>query len=96
MNEHAGVLAVDSVTAKYGRHREIQRALNRRLTTTLPRAALKECARSLGLWEAGTLAFEEEDDVAVLMDFAIYDKLTAYLIRIALADPDDVKQALPE
>ncbi len=73
MNEHAGVVAVDSVTAKYGRHREIQRALNRRLTTMVPRAAIEDCARSLGLWEEGTLAFEEEDDVAVLMDFAIYD-----------------------
>jgi hypothetical protein len=73
MNEHAGVVVPDSVTAKYGSHREIQRALNRRLTTMVPMAAIKECARSLGVWEEGTLAFEEEDDVAVLMDFAIYD-----------------------
>ena len=73
MTERVEVLTSDPVGEKYLRYREIQRALNRRLTKMVPRVAFTECAQKLGLWKRRTILFDGEDDVGVLMDYAIYD-----------------------
>ena len=61
------------ILAEYQELRAIQRALNVDLTKTLSRKAIEETARRLGLWEAGRIAFEDEDEVEVLNDSALYD-----------------------
>jgi hypothetical protein len=61
------------VLAEYQELRAVQRALNVDLTKTLSRKAIEETARRLGLWEAGRIVFEDEEEVQVLNDSAIYD-----------------------
>jgi hypothetical protein len=71
MTEHAEISGTDLVAEKYRRYREIQRELNRRLITMIPRNALKECAARLK-YDA-MIDFSGDDDISVLFDFAIYD-----------------------
>jgi hypothetical protein len=59
--------------ARYQELRAVQRSLNHALTTTLSRKAVEESARRLGFWEAGGIVFDNEEDVFVLNDVAIYD-----------------------
>lgn len=61
------------VLAEYQEVRAVQRALNGDITKTLSRKALQETARRLGLCEAGRIVFEDEEEVQVLNDSAIYD-----------------------
>lgn len=61
------------ILARYQELRAVQRALNGALTKTLSRKAIEETARRLGLWEGGRIVFDDEDDVQVLNDAAIYD-----------------------
>lgn len=53
--------------------REDQRQLNKKLQTMLPKQAIPESARQLGLWHGGGISVALEDHLAVLIDFAIYD-----------------------
>jgi hypothetical protein len=71
MAEHDETLTTDSVAETYRRFREVQRALNRRLMTMLPKNALKECAEKVS--HDAKVDFAVRDDISVLYDFAIYD-----------------------
>lgn len=57
----------------YLRLRDAQRALNTTLFRTVSKKGIEESARALDLWERGKVVLDEEDDVGVLMDFAIYE-----------------------
>jgi hypothetical protein len=61
------------VLVEYQELRAVQRALNVDLSKTLSRKAIEETARRLGLWEAGRIVFEDEEEVQVLNDSALYD-----------------------
>lgn len=64
---------LDVIREKYTALREAQRALNEKLVTMLPKQAISDSARKLGLWRDGGIWVEHDDDLAVLTDFAVYD-----------------------
>jgi hypothetical protein len=62
----------DDILARYKRMRNISRKLNKVLPDYVPKEGLEAVGRKLGLWEQGTLVFDSEDHVCVLMDQAIH------------------------
>jgi hypothetical protein len=46
--------------------------LNARLVKQLPRAAIEECSKKLGILKKGTLILDSEDELAVLMDYDLF------------------------
>jgi len=67
MTDHAVLLT------RYRRIREVRLQLNNVLVGTIPKRALQECGRKLGYLRKNTLVFNSEDDMAVLMDYCLYD-----------------------
>ncbi|PIU55173.1 MAG: hypothetical protein COS88_05360, partial [Chloroflexi bacterium CG07_land_8_20_14_0_80_51_10] len=59
--------------ARYQQLRVTQRNLHRIFLDWLPKNALEECGRVLGIYRKGTLVFNSEDETSVLMDYCIYD-----------------------
>jgi hypothetical protein len=53
--------------------REIRLRLNNVLVGTIPKRTLQECGRKLGFLRKGTLVFDTEDEMSVLMDYCLYD-----------------------
>jgi hypothetical protein len=64
---------VASTRENYLQLREAQRTLNKRLQKMVPKPAFKECGERLGFWQHGQLVFDSEDQMAVFIDYAIYD-----------------------
>lgn len=58
---------------RYQRLRTTQRSLNNILTDKLPRGAEEQCGKALGMYQDGTLFFDSEDEIPVLIDYCIYD-----------------------
>lgn len=63
----------DDLVERYKRAREISRNLASDLVAAVPRKAVVECAKRLGLWEEGRLVFGHQREAAILYDFCIYD-----------------------
>jgi hypothetical protein len=61
------------VLAIYTRLRATQRALNRRLVKMLSKRAIHESAESLGFFDGYEVVVEDESDLDLVMDSAIYD-----------------------
>jgi SEC-C motif len=61
------------VLARYQHLRQTGLQLNHRLAETLSKSALDEGGRKLGILKGGRLVLESEDQIAVLVDFCIYD-----------------------
>jgi hypothetical protein len=61
------------VLATYDRLRKTQRAINNRIIKTLSRKAIEESAKSLGFYENGQLVADDDSDLDLVMDSAIYD-----------------------
>jgi hypothetical protein len=59
--------------AAYQRIRPTKFRLNNILAQTLSKSALNESGRRLGILKGGVLVFGSEDELAVLMDYAIYN-----------------------
>jgi hypothetical protein len=57
----------------YLRLRKMSMALNNRLVESLSKDALEEGGRKLGILHKGTLVLDSEDELAVLMDYCIYN-----------------------
>lgn len=57
---------------QYKRLREVGRDLNMMLVKRLPRDAVPECGKKLGLFKAGTLILSNEDEIAVLYDYCLH------------------------
>jgi SEC-C motif-containing protein len=66
MSTHSDLLAT------YKRLREVRLRLNSLLVETIPKSTLEDCARKLGLFRRGTLVFDSEDEMALLMDYCLY------------------------
>jgi hypothetical protein len=64
---------VSGIRATYVRLRAVQRSLNTILFGMLSRKGIEESARALDFWEDGVIAFDDEADVQLLSDFAIYE-----------------------
>lgn len=56
----------------YRRMRRLGVELNLKLIKQLPKAAVPECGKKLGLSKAGTLIFNNDDEIAVLYDYCLY------------------------
>jgi hypothetical protein len=66
MTDHAHVLA------EYKRIRDVRFRLNNLLVGKIPKQNLQDCARELGLFHQGTLVFDSEQEMHVLMDYCLY------------------------
>ncbi|MCK4294355.1 MAG: SEC-C domain-containing protein [Planctomycetes bacterium] len=58
---------------RYRQFRQITRKLHSTLPEYLSKRAFNECGKKLGIMRNGTLIFNGEQDMAVLMDYCIYD-----------------------
>src|SRR5437764_3440116 len=67
MAQHAAILA------RYKHLRQAGLELNNRLVKTLPRSVLDEGGKKLGILKKNVLVLDTEDEIAVLMDYCIYD-----------------------
>lgn len=66
MIDHARVLE------RYRHSRDIRHRLSDLLANSIPRKTLEECGRILGFFRNGTLVFETEDELPLLLDYCIY------------------------
>jgi hypothetical protein len=57
---------------RYKQRREIAMTFNHKLVEQLPKSAINECAKKLGLLQRNTLVFSCEDEVSVLMDYCLF------------------------
>jgi hypothetical protein len=56
----------------YNQRREIAIPFNHKLVEQLPKSAIKECAKKLGMLHRNTLVVSCEDEVSVLMDYCLF------------------------
>ncbi len=62
----------DPVLNRYKQLRARGRALNDLLIKQLPKTAIRECAKKLGLLEGKTLVLDSEHELSVLFDYCLY------------------------
>lgn len=60
------------VLARYRQARAVSRTLNVALAQRLPRSAVPECGKKLGLVKAGTLILNNDDEIAVVYDYCLH------------------------
>jgi hypothetical protein len=63
----------EDILARYKRMRQEARRLIAAMMTYLSREALEKAGKKLGLWVKGTLVFDGEEEMAMLMDCALFD-----------------------
>jgi len=63
----------DELLERYRQVRQVSRGLASNLVARVPREAIIDSARKLGLWQDGQLVFQNERDACILYDFCIYD-----------------------
>jgi hypothetical protein len=61
------------ILARYRQARSVSMPLNTKLAHQISKRALDQGGKNLGILKGGTLVFDIEDEVAVLMDHCIYD-----------------------
>lgn len=57
---------------RYKHFRELGRSLNVELIKQLPKSAVPECGKKLGIFKSGTLILNNDDEIAVLYDYCLY------------------------
>ena len=62
----------EALTDRYKAVRKASLALNMALAKELPKAAVPECGKKLGLFKAGTLILNNDDEIAVLYDYCLH------------------------
>jgi SEC-C motif len=62
-----------ALVARYKHLRLVALHLHHRLVASLPKSAMDEAGKRLGILKGNVLTFDSEDEVAVLADFALYD-----------------------
>src|SRR5689334_14334116 len=90
MAEHTNLLP------RYKHLRQVARHLGTRLVQSLPKSVLEEGGKRLGILKKGVLVLDSEDEIAVLMDYCIYDlrrqgrnAIESYLAESPLAPDSD-------
>ncbi len=75
---------------RYKRFRQVTRKLHSTLPHYLSKRAFSECGKKLGLMKKDTLIFHDDQDMAVLMDYCLYDYRENGLNAVSrhLADSD--------
>lgn len=73
--------------------RTIGRDLNTKLVRQLPKYAIEECGKKLGIYKHGTLVIGGEDELSVLMDYCIFhfrrNNVNIVSRYLALSPPDE-------
>ena len=64
---------LQEAVVEYQRLRRIRLRLNSELASRLPRDVVNEGAKKIGIFQRGKIVLDCEDQVAVLMDYCIYD-----------------------
>ena len=64
---------LQEAVAEYQRLRRIRLRLNNELASRLPRDVINEGSKKIGIFQRGKIVLDCEDQVAVLMDYCIYD-----------------------
>lgn len=59
--------------ARYWQLRATQKSLHHILMNLLPKHAVEESGKKLGIYRDGALAFGSMDETSVLLDYCIYD-----------------------
>jgi hypothetical protein len=84
--------------ARYQALRAVHMDLHRTLMNQLPRNALQECGKLLGVFMGDTLVLGSQNEMAALMDYCIYDYrwdgrsvIDRYINHISLEDGSDRK-----
>jgi hypothetical protein len=57
---------------RYKHWRALCLELNMTLAKQLPKAAVPECGKKLGIFKAGTLILNNDDEIAILYDYCLY------------------------
>jgi len=57
---------------RYKHFRSVARELNLTLVKQLPKSAVPECGKKLGIYKAGTLILNNDDEIAILYDYCLY------------------------
>jgi hypothetical protein len=57
---------------RYKQVRAASRGLNLTLAKQLPKAAVPECGKKLGIVKAGTLILNNDDEIAIVYDYCLY------------------------
>ena len=57
---------------RYKQVRSVSRKLNLTLIKQLPKAAVPECGKKLGISKAGTLIINNDDEIAILYDYCLH------------------------
>jgi hypothetical protein len=57
---------------RYKHYRQIGLRLNLLLVKQLPKIATAECGKKLGIFKAGTLILNNDDEIAILYDYALH------------------------
>lgn len=63
----------DELLNRYKRLREVGRNLNNHLVTLVPRAALLECGKKLGLVQGKALVLDDEEELSILFDYCLHN-----------------------
>ena len=63
----------DELLNRYKRLREIGSNQNTHLVTLVPRAALLECGKKLGLVQGKALVLDNEEELSILFDYCLYN-----------------------
>ena len=66
-------IEIDEEYERYKRLRSVGKNLNAKLVRRLQKRDLHRCGKDLGLLRKGTLVFEHEDELSVLMDYCIHN-----------------------
>lgn len=86
----------------YKQLREIAISFNHKLVEQLPKSAIKECAKKLGMFKHNTLVVSCEDEVSVLMDYCLFhfriNKINVISRRLLMSPPatDSIEMELLE
>ncbi len=63
----------DELLNRYKWLREVGRNLNNHLVTLVPKAALLECGKKLGLVQGKALVLDNEEELSILFDYCLYN-----------------------
>jgi hypothetical protein len=76
------MLSQDDIFARYKRYREVGLSINNALVKSLAKGAMKKGGKELGILKKGTLIFDSDDEISILMDYCIHTNRTEHKTTI--------------
>ncbi|MFM8330123.1 MAG: hypothetical protein ACKN9T_00355 [Candidatus Methylumidiphilus sp.] len=62
----------EALIERYKAHRVASRELHTDLAKQLPKPAVQECGKKIGIFKAGTLILNNDDEIGILFDYALH------------------------